>query len=105
MIEKLKAFFDLFRKGEAVADPVRWKKRQIKANEIGILLAAAAHVAELCGFPLPFSATDFDTIGGAILLLANWMLTYTTSEKVGILPPKPENRSEQSPGAGDINGA
>lgn len=112
MWEKLTASFDAFRKGSAVADPAAWKKGQITANAVGLALSALCHAIEtFTSYRFPFSASDFDTIGAAILVVVNGVLTVTTTEKIGILPPKapvqskPSPSDNEGPGASDTNGA
>lgn len=99
-MEKLAALFDLFRKGSAVADSAAWKKHQITATMIGLLLMAIGRVANAYGYPLPIDQATADAIAAGLIALINCLLTVATTDKIG-LPRKAE--SEQ-PGPDDRGG-
>lgn len=87
---KLGAIFDLFRKGESVANKEAWKNGQITATALAGVVMAVANVATAYGYALP-AGIDPDTvtaIAGGVIGLVNLVLTYITSEKVGLLPAK-----------------
>ena len=87
---KLAAILDLFRKGRSVMDKEAWKNRQITATVLGTVIMAGVQVAKVFGVELP-PQLDEDTItllSGGLIGLVNIVLTYTTSDKAGILPEK-----------------
>lgn len=92
MVKKFKALFDLFRKGRVVADPARWKNRQISSSMIVALLWALVHTAEAFGYAVPVGSETVDAVAVGVLALVNWVLTLVTSDKVGL----PHKRSPDS---------
>jgi hypothetical protein len=89
-MNKLTAILDLFRKGESVSNKEAWKTGQITATALGGVLMAAAQVASAYGHPLP-ACMDADTVtavAGAVIGAVNLVMTYVTSETVGLLPAK-----------------
>ena len=94
MMEKLGAFWNVFRKGQAVANPEAWKHGQITAGMVAALLAAAVALGKAFGYALPVSDDQLVEIGGAIVTVFGVYQSATTvisSEKVGLpaLPPRP----------------
>ena len=87
---KLVAVLDLFRKGESVANKEAWKTGQITATALAGVVMAAANVAAAYGHPMPagLDADSVTTIAGGVIGIVNLVLTYVTSEKVGLLPAK-----------------
>lgn len=83
MFRIMKAAFDVFRAGEAVANPSAWKNAQL----VGTLLTALAALAAAFGYDLGLSGEEI--AGGALFIaaLANGVLVVVTSKKVG-LPSK-----------------
>lgn len=95
-MDKLAAFWNLFRKGEELANAATWKNRQLIAN----VLVAVAAVAQTFGLNVGLSDQDAMLVGGAVLVLVNCVLTVITSRKVGVLParlPGPDQAKPQSP--------
>lgn len=86
---KLLALLDLFRKGNAVADPALWKSRQIRATLL--LPAAGALIAVLRSFGLevPLDDAQITQLVAGIVVVINLVLTVSTTDKLG-LPAKPE---------------
>lgn len=76
-------FFNVFSAGKMVADPVLWKKRQISANTIGVLLTAGVSLLSAAGVNLPVSQTDIYEVSAGVLAIANVGLTIATTEKLG----------------------
>lgn len=89
MITKLRLFLALFRQGQELADATRWKNKQIKANEITVVLATVVAIAAALGYEIPFSDNTLASLGVVLLAAGNWLFTILTSKKVG-LTPKPE---------------
>lgn len=90
MFGKLKVFFELFQKGKEVADPAKWKNRQITATMLVGLLLALVHVAKEFGYELPIDETSATSIAGGIIAIVNVILTYVTSARVGTRPTTEE---------------
>lgn len=84
MFKKAKAAFTLLQKGKAVADPAKWKSRQITATMLTGVIWAALQAAEAFGYTVPVDETTVDSIAVGVLALVNWVLTLSTSEKVGM---------------------
>lgn len=84
MIAKMKALMTLMRKGRSVADPAKWKSRQITATALTGAIWAAIQAAEAFGYAIPIDEATVDSVAVGTLALVNWMLTLSTSEKVGL---------------------
>ena len=84
---KLAALWNLFRKGDAVSDPAKWKNRQITATMLGGLIFALLNVAKNFGYDLQIDEGAAQAVAVGALVIVNGVLTLTTSTKVG-LPPK-----------------
>lgn len=67
-----------------MANPDRWKKRQVTANGIAGLLWAVVRVAEAYGYDLQIETATIDSLAVAILALVNFVLTLTANEDVGL---------------------
>jgi len=84
MIRKIKAAISLLKKGQAVADPSKWKSRQITATALTGAIWAAIQAAEAFGYAVPVDEATVDSVAIGVLALVNWLLTLSTSEKVGM---------------------
>ena len=84
MIKKAKAAFTLLQKGKAVSDPAKWKSRQMTATALTGVFWAAIQAAEAFGYALPVDEATVDSVAVGVLALVNWVLTLSTSEKVGM---------------------
>ena len=84
MIRKAKAAFELLKKGKAVSDPAKWKSRQITATALTGAIWAAIQAAGVFGYAVPVDEAAVDSIAVGVLALVNWLLTLSTSEKVGV---------------------
>ena len=83
-VNKLAAFFVLFRKGAAVSEPRLWKQRQITATVLASLIMAVVGVANVYGYVLPIDNETAIAIAGGVLGIVNTILTITTTDKIGI---------------------
>ena len=83
---KLMSIWGLFRQGESVADPAKWKTGQITATILGGVVLAGVHVAKAFGVDLPVDTETATAIGGGVLAVVNVVLTITTSKTVGFAP-------------------
>lgn len=88
-MNKLLAILDLFRKGNAVADPALWKSRQIKATLLLPTFGALVAVLRAFGLEVPLDDTQITQLVTGLVVLINCLLTVSTTDKVG-LPAKPE---------------
>ena len=84
MIKKIRAAITLLKKGQAVADPAKWKGRQITATALTGAIWAALQAAEAFGYAVPMDEATVDSIAVGVLALVNWVLTLSTSSKVGM---------------------
>ena len=89
MFEKLKSLYDLFRKGQELANAESWKRHQIKANVLGGFILALVALIKVFGYELPVDENTAMSVAGGIIAIVNVVLTITTSKKVG-LPAKPD---------------
>tara|TARA_R110000796_G_scaffold7638_4_gene26086 strand:+ start:2014 stop:2268 length:255 start_codon:yes stop_codon:yes gene_type:complete len=84
MIRRAKAAYTLLKKGKAVSDPAKWKSRQITATALTGAFWAGIQAAEAFGYAIPVDEQTVDSVAVGILALVNWLLTLSTSEKVGM---------------------
>ena len=89
-MNKLLALLDLFRKGNAVADPALWKSRQIAATLLLPTFGALIAVLRAFGLEVPLDDTQITQLVTGLVVLLNLVLTLTSSDKVG-LPAKPDS--------------
>lgn len=88
-MNKLILFFDLFRKGASVSDPIIWKNRTSLTLALTALILTGCKVAKGFGYDLPISETEAASIAAGVAVLVGLFSTYATSDKVGLLPAKP----------------
>ena len=88
-MNKLLAILDLFRQGNAVADPTLWKSRQIKATLLLPTFGALIAVLRAFGLEVPLDDTQITQLVIGLVVVINLLLTYSTTDKVG-LPAKPD---------------
>lgn len=86
MIKRAKAAYTLLQKGKVVSDPAKWKSRQITATALTGAIWAAIQAAEAFGYAIPVDETTVDSVAVGVLAVVNWVLTLSTSEKVGMQP-------------------
>lgn len=84
MITKIRAALKALKKGKAVADPAKWKSRQVTATMLTGAIWAAIQAAEAFGYAIPVDEATVDSVAVGVLAVVNWMLTLSTSEKVGM---------------------
>lgn len=83
-IETIARTLALFQQGQAVADPGKWKSRQITATMLAGLIIAAVNIVKSLGYELPIDADTANAISVTALVAVNAVLTITTSKTVGI---------------------
>jgi len=74
----------VFTKVKAVSDPAKWKSRQITATALTGAIWAAIQTAEAFGYVLPVDEQTVDSVAIGVLAFVNWVLTLSTSTKVGV---------------------
>ena len=84
MIKKAKAAIALLQKGKAVSDPAKWKSRQMTATALTGVIWAVIQAAEAFGYAVPVDEATVDSVAVGVLAVVNWLLTLSTSEKVGV---------------------
>jgi hypothetical protein len=89
-MKNLFSLIDVFRKGSAVADVVRAKNWGALGGVLSVLLFSLSQAAKAFGFDIGLTTEQADAIAFGIATAAGVFTTYATSDKVGILPPKPE---------------
>lgn len=92
-LNKVAAVIDLFRKGQSVADPGKWKNRQVQATVLAGVIVAGANVATVFGVPIPVDVDTANTIAVGLIAVFNTILTYVTTDKIG-LPEKVDRLDE-----------
>ena len=88
-MSKLLALLDLFRKGNAVADPALWKHRQITATILIPIFGSLVAALDAFGVKVPIDDLQITQFVTGLVVAINLVLSVTTTDKVG-LPPKPE---------------
>ena len=83
-IEAIARALALFQQGQSVADPQKWKTRQIKSTMLAGLIVAAVNVAKGMGYDLPIDADTANAIAVTVIVAVNFVLTITTSKTVGV---------------------
>lgn len=83
-IQAIAGLLNLFNKGQAVADPEKWKSRQITATMLSGVVVAASSLAKSLGVDLSIDPDTANSIAVTALVVVNSVLTITTSKTVGI---------------------
>ena len=101
-MNKILAALQVYRKGNAVANPTAWKNGQITASVLAGLLGALIALAKAYGIELPLSDDQLLTIGGSIIAVAGLFLnptaTVVSSDKVGLSAVDETNNNSPIPG-------
>lgn len=89
MLKKVQAFWKLLRTGEEVADPARWKARQIRTGALVAFLSAILGVCHALGLDIPLTDVQLESLALGILTIygvAEVVLTAISSKRAGLLP-------------------
>lgn len=84
ILTRLKVAHRLMQKGRSLSDPEKWKKRQITTTMLTGAIWSAIQAAEAFGYAVPVDETTVDAVAVGVLAIVNWVLTLSTSEKVGL---------------------
>lgn len=89
-MEKITALWTVLQRGKEVADPGKWKSRQITGNVLAGFAVSVANLLPLFGVPLPPFLTETAINVGASVVVTVWnaYLTTATTTKIG-LPSEP----------------
>jgi hypothetical protein len=87
-ITKMKALWELFQQGKAVADPAKWKAHQITATMLGGFIIAIVQLAKAFGHEIPVDSDSATAIAGGVVAVTNIIFTITTSKHVGLPAPQ-----------------
>jgi hypothetical protein len=101
MLKHLINAIDIFRKGSCVADAVKAKNLSALVGATAVLLYSLARIAKDQGYDLGISYEAARDIATGIGAIAGLFVTFATSDKVGILPPK---RQTDDPSERDVLG-
>lgn len=107
MFKYLVAAIDIFRKGSCVANAAKAKNMSAFIGALAVLLYSLASIAKDQGYDLGISYDAARDISAGIGALVGMFVTFGTSDKVGILPAKPELPSEPDADVsaqGDVRG-
>lgn len=89
-MNKISALWQLFKVGQSVVDPVKWKQRQVTATVFGAVILAVVNLLAVFGFSIPIDTETATLIAGGVIAVVNVVLTYTTSDKIGVGKVEPE---------------
>jgi len=84
MINKIKMLWEVVQLGKSVADPEKWKKKQIQVNVLGGLFIGVAQLAKAFNYDIYLDEDTATTIAAAVIAAFNWYWTLATSTKVGV---------------------
>lgn len=84
MIRKIQSVFRLFKAGEVVADPAKWKSRQITTSMLVAAIWALVNTVSVFGVEVPVDAETVDGLAVGLLSVVNLVLTVTTTDKIGL---------------------
>lgn len=87
-MNKLIAAFQVYKKGNMVANPTAWKNGQVTGSILAGLLGALVALAKTFGYDLPVTDDQLVTIGAGVVavigLFINPTATVVSSDKVGV---------------------
>lgn len=83
-MEKFLALWDVLQKGREVADPVKWRSRQVTGNQVGGLILALVALAKFYDVKIPIDTEAALILGGGFAVLANTILTMVTCKHQGL---------------------
>lgn len=93
-LNKVASVIDLFRKGQSVANPEKWKNRQVTTTVLATVIIAGANTATAFGYPVPVDMDTANTLAVGLISIFNAVMTYVTTDKIG-LPEKIDRTDEE----------
>lgn len=93
-LNKVASVIDLFRKGQSVANPEKWKNRQVTTTVLATVIVAGANTATAFGYPVPVDMDTANTLAVGLISIFNAVMTYVTTDKIG-LPEKIDRTDEE----------
>lgn len=93
-LNKVASVIDLFRKGQSVANPEKWKNRQVTTTVLATAIIAGANTATAFGYPVPVDMDTANTLAVGLISIFNAVMTYVTTDKIG-LPEKIDRTDEE----------
>lgn len=104
MFEKLSAFYNVFRAGQAVADAYKLHQKQALGNALATLLGGALMILRMKGIDLHVSDQDLVAICMGIasaVSVFNGAAAVAASDRIGILPARQSDPASQ-PGVPEL---
>lgn len=98
------AAINVFKVGKVVAKPEAWKKGQVHANQIVLLLTGVIYVAKAFGWDARMDDETIDFIAAGLFALVNWLFTVVSTDKVGITGRVPAKPAPADPAQDDVRG-
>jgi uncharacterized membrane protein len=83
-MNKISALWQLFKIGQVVAEPEKWKRRQITVTVLGAVILAVVNLLAAFGMSIPVDTETANAIAGGVLAIVNVILTLTTTDKIGV---------------------
>jgi hypothetical protein len=84
MLQKIKAAWEVLQLGKSLADPQKWKSRQVQLTTLGGFFIGVAQLAKMFNYDIYLDEDTATAFAGAIIAGANWYFTLATSTKVGV---------------------
>lgn len=83
-MNKISALWNLFKVGQSVSDPSKWKSRQITVTVLGAVILAVVNLLAAFGISIPVDTETANAIAGGIIAIVNVILTLITTDKIGV---------------------
>lgn len=97
-MNKISALWNLFKVGQSVSDPSKWKSRQITVTVLGAVILAVVNLLAAFGMSIPVDTETANAIAGGIIAIVNVILTLITTDKIGVNTLKLEvKKNEENP--------
>jgi hypothetical protein len=85
MINKIKAVWKVLQIGKSLADPQKWKRKQIQLTTLGGFFIGIAQLSKMFNYDIYLDEDTATAIAAAIIGVVNWYFTLATSTKVGVV--------------------
>lgn len=77
------------RVGASLSEPTVWKERSGAVVKVTAAIVLIVRMAKGMGYDVPLEQDDIDAVSGFIVTCVFLYFHYATTDKVGLLPPKP----------------